>query len=269
MHFIYCIIGAPGSFLARSRLIGGFDTGKLVQHCHFVPHEDHGLMAFHELVPKDEFPSDKIIVPTQKTQTPFSADTSGWYPATNCTEFSGASIIFAYAVNTQFFFYFKQFVYNDYCFFGFLPLVYLRPGHVDNAFLGFGFWGVNQNHWRRNVSMDGTALVYTLQASFNNTTAEYNSLHDIYTSEVILDSSTHTYEKIDTTPALCSDTPYYEETDPLTKQQLRGWYCVRPKTDDFPNTEFNPNDYSIDGEHSIPFGYPWAYGEGLYSAPVE
>ena len=37
-------VGAPGSFVVRSNLVGGFDKGKLIHHCHSVPHEDHGYV---------------------------------------------------------------------------------------------------------------------------------------------------------------------------------------------------------------------------------
>eukprot|EP01084_Bolivina_argentea_P155225 270512_1 len=47
-------VGAAGSFTARSNFLDYY-TGKLIMHCHFMPHEDHGMMARYNLESIDTF----------------------------------------------------------------------------------------------------------------------------------------------------------------------------------------------------------------------
>ena len=250
-------VGAPGSYIGRSRLVGGFDTGKLVQHCHFVPHEDHGLMAYHELHPRGSL-GDVPINPGYIPQTEYRAPNKGkWIPAENCTTFGGISYVYSYDSQTFIIFYFKQFVYQSYCFFGYLPTIVFRQGHVNNAWLGLGLWGAYQDDYK-DVTMDGDAIIWSLQAE-NNT-----SIKNLYFKEVELNSN-HSLREKENTPMSCSDEPIENVNgDETYDVQIRHWYCVRPRTKDYPpcnGAEFDPVDYLPSTNN--PFGYAFAYGEGV------
>ena len=73
-----------------------FFRGKLIQHCHFVPHEDHGLMAYHELQePPISFDNDPII-PNSTSGNDYNTsysppDKSQWVK--DCTKFSGITSV--------------------------------------------------------------------------------------------------------------------------------------------------------------------------------
>ena len=229
----------------------------MVQHCHFVPHEDHGLMAYHELLPPQE---QDPIIPTTGPETPYEKiNASEWVD--DCVPFHGLSAIYAADSQTLILLYFKQFKYRGWCFFGFLPAVQFRTGRVSNAYVGFSFWGTSQNLWETNATMDGRALVFTLQA-IENSTGDFNLLHEIYTSEVLLNKTRHTYDEIpDTTPTKCSDEALFNNGD-NEETQFRAWYCVRPRTSNFPSGEFNVYNYEFGSD--LPFGFSWSYGEGTF-----
>ena len=115
------VVGAPGSFTARVNLVL-FNSGKLVTHCHFVPHEDHGLMAWHALMDPSLF-DDTPIVPTRSNESsiPYQAPNASAY-VTNCTSFTALSSIDIFDVDTRIYFFFKQFKENGTCLFGYLPV---------------------------------------------------------------------------------------------------------------------------------------------------
>ena len=128
-------VGAPGSYIARSNFFGVDETGteyysdffrgKLIQHCHFVPHEDHGLMAYHELQePPINFDNDSII-PNSTSDNDYNTsystpDKSKWVK--DCVKFSGITSVIIEDSKTVLVVYFKQFKKDGYCFFGYLPV---------------------------------------------------------------------------------------------------------------------------------------------------
>ena len=64
----------------------------------------------------------------------------------------------------------------------------------------------------------------------------------------------------DTTPGACQDYPFAWR-DPNTNREIRAWYCVRPRTIDYPSIfdEFNVTRYETDT-----FGWAFTYGEGQF-----
>ena len=120
-------------------------------------------MAFHRLVNPNDFPGEPIA-PTSKSKIPYKTpDSFKWVPASNCTAADGISIVYIEDSMTGFILYIKQFIYQGYCFFGILPSILFRPGHVSNAWFGLGLWGNYTNDWN-NTIMDGDASVFSLQA---------------------------------------------------------------------------------------------------------
>ena len=122
LYFLFA--GAPSSFVARSNLVGGFYSGKLIQHCHFVPHEDHGLMAFHELMNSSYDPQPMVPEDAEGDwNTTYSAPEGyQWVKADECTPFYGLSSVDIHDSDTLIYFYFTQFTFEGYCFFGYLPV---------------------------------------------------------------------------------------------------------------------------------------------------
>ena len=106
--------------------------------------------------------------------------------------------------------------------------------------------------------MDGTALVFTLQAT------EGDDLDEIYVAEVELDATNHDFTNKTSTPTVCGglDGGTFNESN----RQYRYWYCVRPRTQDYPSDEFDPSQYiySSDKFNNESFGYAYAYGEGQF-----
>ena len=215
-------------------------------------------MAYHELMPKGEL---NPIVPTSSNAYQSEYSPPDTY-VSDCSEFYGVSAVYTYDANTFMFIYFKQFVYGpqDTCFFGYLPVMLFRDGRVSNAYYGLGLWGSYQNDWNNTV-MDGTGLIFTLTADYNGT--DYNELENLYAAEVKLFHNNHTYTN-KTTPAKCADKPNFSFETQDTNQQVRGWYCVRPRSEGYPFEEhFDPTEYE-----TKPFGYAWAYGEGTFGPKV-
>ena len=139
-------------------------------------------------------------------------------------------------------------------------IVTFRGGHVSNAWLGFGLWGLYQNDFDE-VAMNGTALVFTLQAS------QSRELDEVYVAEVELLQGNHSFAPSPSTPAKCSSEAVGSEfTD--SARQYRLWYCVRPRTTDYPDDSvmFDAESHmyypNISNEEA--FGYSYAYGEGHF-----
>ena len=212
-------------------------------------------MAYHQLMSESEFDSNNptVIVPTRKSQSTYTVPNNTW--VTDCEEFSGASLVYTVDSDTLIFLYLKQFIYKGYCFFGLLPTVLFREGRVSNAWLGVGLFGSYQNDYGT-ASMDGDAFVFSLQAQNAS-----EQLHNVYVREGTLNQTVFRLENHGETSMKCQDVA----TDPSTDYQIRQWYCVRPRTTDFPSGEFDVSKYVYNETDSIPFGYAFAYGEGRWT----
>ena len=110
--------------------------------------------------------------------------------------------------------------------------------------------------------MDGKALVFTLQAS-----DIFGDLSDLYVAEVKLNSSALSAEEKPSTPTVCSPIAFggvFNESN----RQYRLFYCVRPRTLDYPSNSdsFDPSNhfYYSGVPNSDSFGYAYAYGEGQF-----
>lgn len=117
--------------------------------------------------------------------------------------------------------------------------------------------------------MDGTALVFTLQASDdeNDDYDDDDGLSKTSVAEVEL-QTTHTFEASGSTPAKCQRVPFGKRIDLsfTDGKQVRMWYCVRPRTTKYPSHDINITSHFLPGDNSIgnPFGWAFAYGEGQF-----
>ena len=239
-----------------------------MQHCHFVPHEDHGMMAFHEIMNNEEFyddftPMEANITIGKEYKNP---DASTWIIATNydsndgsiidpiCDEWQGTSYIQSIDVNTDIYFYLSKFIYKGYCFLGIKTTLWLRGGHVDNAWLGLSMFGNSTNDYTL-VSMTGEAFVFSLQTE-NNT-----GLSKLYVNEVKLEG----YEtNITNNIADSNSIKCQSNVDVIynNSNQYAEWYCVRPMTSNYSFMTVEVENYTL--ANNKPFGYAWAYGEGRF-----
>ena len=259
-------LGASGSFLARSNLLT-FSTGKLVQHCHFVPHEDNGMMAYHKLETDNDFNANYTpIQPSIHTGVHYSNPSkSEWVSADDCEEFTGTSFLFSVDIDTYVFVYLSKFKYKGWCWLGVSNTVWFRRGRVGTAWFGFGMFGDTYINGKDdnylNATMSGESWIFSLNAD------EGKPLRKIYVNTIELEGwdtniSYALYENEEILNKIkCSSHPSVQLSE--DNFEFAKWYCVRPMTTDYKFLDIAYDDYKLSSKN--PFGYIWSYGEGNFN----
>ena len=236
-------LGAPGSYRVRTNMYDYLE-GKLVMHCHFVPHEDHGMMTWHQL---GGYEDGTYMIPNETDADGKFSVASNENRYTQCEELYGVSLIDSWDVETLFLTGVRIFNYGGDCYLGIFNLVDLRNAGVENFWVGLGFGGDYAHGDDTDSSnMEGNALIWSLQATDNG------PFDDMGYAEIELKGSTVDVVKKSKTEMSCGD--YYSRS--IDGLNYAYWFCVRPLT-----TTFFGDKIHYDNK----LGYIWSYGEGRYT----
>ena len=238
-------LGAPGSYRVRTNMYDYLE-GKLVMHCHFVPHEDHGMMTWHQLggykgtrmIPKKNDADGSFNLPPSPTR----------YDDSKCDELYAISLIDSLDTETLFLTGVRIFEYEGYCYLGIFNFVDLRNAGVENFWVGLGFGGSYADGNRIDDSnMTGNALIWSLQAT------DDGPFDDIGYTEIELIHHTVPIVPKSKTKMSCGG---YNSSS-IDGENYAYWFCVRPIT-----TTFFGDKIVYDNDK---LGYIWSYGEGRYT----
>eukprot|EP01084_Bolivina_argentea_P251693 422225_1 len=163
-------VGGTGTFRIKSNLFTKdfeqFTAGSLIMHCHYVPHEDHGMMAKFELIRNCSSIAGKYIIPIANES---NVITQNAIPTIrHCIQRNATTIVYLKDVNC--YINIQLMIYNN-CYFEFIFTMKPRSQTIGNVWIGLG---VNGNQTRFNLSnpiyanMTGDALIISILATDNN-----------------------------------------------------------------------------------------------------
>eukprot|EP01084_Bolivina_argentea_P251692 422224_1 len=254
-------LGAAGTFRARSNYQiddfsydgYNFTNGELIMHCHYVPHEDHGMMQQVELIANCSEIEGKYIIPQIDTVI---IDTNNQQPDyDNCIERHATSWI--YMFDAASFVGIEVSITKD-CYIQFKMIINPRSITIGNLWFGIAINNVNfdktdpdinnTNNANWKGDMNGNALIINILADGHN-----NPLAKIDWQEVLLDGTLRTTKQYTNKCFKCDNFTNFDGTF--------GFSCKRPFS-----SACNNNAFSELKQGSKFFSY--AYGEGNFQENI-